>query len=150
MAQEVLLHWVAKRRHYTADRGASMETFFRTVAKNLLADIYAEQKAAKRGSGSTPLSLDQPVHQRENDAAVYGDFIPDPRDIASEVEGKVERELLLGSLTPRQRDLVLWFEQGYKLAEVAQKMRIARTTLNDELNRVRKLFRQHDCGSTPT
>jgi RNA polymerase sigma factor (sigma-70 family) len=142
LVQEVLLWWVIQRQRYNKKRGASIQTFFRHVARNRLTDIYREQKADKRGGTSYPLSLNGPILNEESDDAELGDFVPDPKDVASEVEGKVERDRILAWLTPRQRELAQGLAQDYSLAEMARKMKVPRTTLKDELNRIRRVLRR--------
>jgi RNA polymerase sigma factor (sigma-70 family) len=150
LVQEVLLWWVKQRQRYYKERGASMQTFFRKIARNRLSDIYREQRAEKRGSGITPSSLEEMVSQDDDDGAVLGDFVSDGRDMASETEAEVEREHILKLLTARQRELVLGLADGYSLADMARRMRSPRTTLADELNRIRRVLCRHGHGTNPT
>lgn len=150
LVQEILVHWITQKQHFDKNRDASIQTFFRKIAKNRLADIYRAQKAEKRGGASYPLSLNRPILNDESDEAELGDFVPDPQDVASEVEGKVDRDRMLNRLTLRQKELVEGLVQGYKMTDMARKMNVPRTTLNDELNRIRRIFRQHGYDSSST
>ncbi len=144
LLQEVLLQWLTQRERFSGDRGASIQTFFRNVAKNHLADIYREQTADKRGGHFHTLSLNQPVGDEESDGDELGDFVPDPQDVASEVEGEIERDRILAFLTPRQRELAEGLAQDYSVSEMSKKMGVPRTTLNDELSRIRRTLRKKD------
>lgn len=150
LVQEILVHWITQKQQFDENRDASIQTFFRKIAKNRLADIYRAQKAEKRGGGSYLLSLNRPVLNGQVDETELGDFIPDPEDMALEVEGKIERYYLLSCLTLRQKELAEGLEKGYSLADMARKMNAPRTTLNDELNRIRRIFRQHGYDSSST
>ncbi|MCX5999630.1 MAG: RNA polymerase sigma factor [Chloroflexi bacterium] len=147
LVQEILLQWMTQRPRYEGTRGANLQTFFRRVARNRLIDIYREQQADKRGGKRVQLSLEKPVGDDE-DSAVLGDFVKDPRNVAEEVESKVGQEHILQLLTPRQRELALGLAQGYSMAEVARKMKVPRTSLNDELSRIRRVLRRHGHGPT--
>jgi RNA polymerase sigma factor (sigma-70 family) len=152
LVQEVLLEWVMRRQLYSHSRGASMQTFFRMVARNKLVDIYREQTAEKRGSGIAPSSLEETISQDDDDddGAVLGDFVRDKKDMASETVGKIEHDRILELLIPRQRELALGLAQGFSLAEMARKMNVPRTTLNDELKRIQRLLRTYGYGSNRT
>jgi RNA polymerase sigma factor (sigma-70 family) len=143
LIQEILLWWVTQRQWYNKQRGASIQTFFRHVARNRLSDIYQEQTTEKRGGTSYPLSLNRPVLNKEGDTAELGDFVPNPKDVASEVEGQIERDRILAWLTPRQRELAQGLAQDYSLAEMARRMKVPRTTLKDELIRIQRILRKN-------
>lgn len=143
LVQEILLHWLTHRHAYRQDRGTKQQTFFRRLAKNRLEDWFRERTAAKRGGRTSSLSLDESIDPNERESGPSrGDLLPDSGDIASEVESKLERERILELLTPEQRRLVLALEQGYSIADVARRTGAARTTLNDELARIKRVLRQ--------
>lgn len=150
LIQEVLFQWVIHRERYTPSRGASIQTFFRNLARNRLEDIWREQTAAKRGGKENPLSLDEPVDHEEDDSATLVDSVASPSDVAAEAESNIECERIMGLLDSRQQALSERLAQGYSLAEAARKMGIARTTLADELTRIKRILRTHGYGPDAT
>jgi RNA polymerase sigma factor (sigma-70 family) len=142
LTQEVLTDWITKKERYKNTAGASIQTFFRTVAKNRLEDIYRRVNAIKRGSNRLTLSLERPISD-EKDSDLLSDTISDTSDLMEKIEDVDQHSRTLRLLKPRQRKLVEGIEEGYKLAEMARKMKVPRTTLNDELDRIKRILRKH-------
>jgi RNA polymerase sigma factor (sigma-70 family) len=140
LAQECLLHWWSQRQRYEETRGASMRTFLRTVVKAKLIDIERTMKAGKRGAGQRPLSLDAPLSHEAGGKGTLGDTVP-AGETAIEVMSSVMREHLLSRLAPGQRRLVLGLEAGMSMSEISKRLDVPRTTLYDELERIRRVFR---------
>ena len=142
LVQEVLLCWVERRHGYDLKQGASMQTFFRVIAKNRLVDIYRKQRAEKRGGGKAVLSLDKIVgDDEEENNDVLGDFVEDPQRPDLEVDREIDLDRTLEPLTSRQKELAKGLADGYTLAEMVRKMGVPRTTLKDEFTRIRRVFR---------
>jgi len=140
LIQECLLHWWAQRQHYKETRGASKKTFMRRVVKAKLIDIERTMKAGKRGGGHHPLSLDGPLSHEAGEERTLGDTVP-AGETESEVMSSVIREGLLSRLSPGQRRLALGLEAGMSMSEISRRLDVPRTTLYDELERIRQVFR---------
>ena len=140
LMQECLLHWWAQRQHYKETRGASKKTFMRRVVKAKLIDIERTMKAGKRGGGHHPLSLDGPLSHEAGEERTLGDTVP-AGETESEVMSSVIREGLLSRLSPGQRRLALGLEAGMSMSEISRRLDVPRTTLYDELERIRQVFR---------
>lgn len=140
LMQECLLHWWSQRQRYKETRGASKKTFMRRVVKAKLIDIERVLKAGKRGGGQHPLSLDAPLSQEGGDDQTLGDLVP-AGETGDEVMSSVMREHLLSRLAPGQRRLALGLEAGMSMSEISKRLDVPRTTLYDELERIRRVFR---------
>ena len=138
--QECLLHWWAQRQHYKETRGASKKSFMRRVVKAKLIDIERTMKAGKRGGGHHPLSLDGPLSDEAGEKTTLGDTVP-ARETDIEVMSSVIRDHLLSRLSPGQRRLALGLEAGMSMSEISRRLDVPRTTLYDELERIRQVFR---------
>ncbi len=112
----------------------------RRVVNAKLVDIERTMKAGKRGGGQYPLSLDAPLSQEGADAQTLGDLVP-AGDTESEVMSSVIREHLLSRLSAGQRRLALGLEAGMSMSEISKRLDVPRTTLYDELERIRRVFR---------
>lgn len=147
LQQECLAHWWLKRRHYSEGRGASLATFMRRVLKAKLSDIERQQRAAKRGGYTEPLSLDAPLSSDEPNPATLGDLIRDgnqersPEQVAERrvLRDRIEHAYQL--LTSRQRQLVQGLASGASMSDLSRQLGIPRATLHDERRRIEKVFR---------
>jgi len=140
LVQECLLHWWSQRQRYNETRGASKKTFMRRVVKARLIDIERTMKAGKRGGGHHPLSLDGPLSREAGEGRTLGDTVP-AGETDIEVMSSVIREHLLSRLTPGQRRLVVGLEAGMGMSEMSKRLQVPRATLYDELERIRRVFR---------
>ena len=142
LQQEVIAHWLAVRRGYEPERGATLATYLRRVAKAKLIDTEREVKAQKRGGGIRPWSLDAPVSS-DSDAAVLGESLPASLDVEMEVDAKLRREWLLLQLSPFQRAVATGLEAGYAPAELALILGKSRSTIYAELQRIKFAFKDY-------
>jgi RNA polymerase sigma factor (sigma-70 family) len=146
LVQECLTHWWVKRRHYSEARGASLATFMRRVLKAKLSDIERQQRAAKRGGYTEPLSLDAPLSSDKADRATLGDLIRDgsqersPEQVAERgvLRDRIEHAYQL--LTSRQRQLVQGLASDASMSDLSRQLGISRATLHDERRRIEKAF----------
>jgi RNA polymerase sigma factor (sigma-70 family) len=147
LQQECLTHWWLRRHHYSEDRGASLATFMRRVLKAKLRDIERQQRAAKRGGYTEPLSLDAPLSSDEPNPATLGDLIRDgnqersPEQVAERrvLRDRIEHAYQL--LTSRQRQLVQGLASDASMSDLSRQLGIPRATLHDERRRIEKVFR---------
>jgi len=141
LAQECLLHWWLQRPRYTPSRGASLETFLRRVVKAKLLDLERGARAEKRGSGRQADSLDRPLNEEEPDANTLGDTVADAADTEGEATLRVSLEAARSRLSPRQRQLLEGLLEEYPMTHLSQRLGVPRATLYDELERIRRIFR---------
>lgn len=142
LVQECLLQWWLRRGRYDTTRGANRRTFMNRVCENRLRDLWREQRAARRRGLQADMSL-----EREGDSEPsLQDSIADPAaaDPQHEADLSALRDRLLNvrhRLTARQRALVDALLQGFEIGEASAQMGVPRSSLYDELRRLRTPFR---------
>lgn len=147
LVQECVTHWWLKRRHYSKDRGASPATYMRTVLKAKLCDIERRERATKRGGYSKPLSLDMALDPEDEEGPTLADILPDealaksPNHLAERLELQSHIKRVLSLLSPRQRRLAEQLGSGASMSEIGRLLGVHRSTLYDELHRIREIFR---------
>ncbi len=138
LLQECLIHWYLNQASYKEDRGASVRTYMSKVLKNQLQLILREQQTDKRKAIHLAESLDEPFKEAETTLA---DFIADSESLADyaihlDVEAAVE------ILTPLQKAICQLLAQEYPVKRVAEMLCKPRSTVRDEIKRIRNIFSQ--------
>ena len=150
LLQECLTHWIEVRGKLAPDPEGPPVAYMARVVRNKLTDMIREQAATKRGGDTDTVSLDAPVSESD-DAPTFADLVDaatsgplgeehpiDPNDV------RIDIARALQQLTPRQRRLcALLGEEGLSIKEAAQRLRIPRGTLYEEIKRIRKIFAEH-------
>ena len=112
------------------------------IVRNKLTDLIRERETEKRKIAHLAISLDSPLKDDESaptpmsriDAAEASDRLLD-------VELKIDLSKALQSLNPRQRKLCrLLKEDGLTIKEASEYLKIPRSTIYDELKRIRRIF----------
>ena len=138
LLQECLTHWFFHRNQYTGKNEASQKTFMAKVVKNKLIQIIRKNNANKRKS--VTVSLNEPVGD-ENDSPTLMDVIPDEQDQKSDL--KVDLIKALQKLTPQQKQLCqLIAEQGLSVKEAGIRLNRHRSTLYDDIRRIKEIFKE--------
>jgi RNA polymerase sigma factor (sigma-70 family) len=153
LLQECLMHWIEVRRKLRADPEGPPIAYMATVVRNKLTDLFRERDAAKRAGDYDAVSLDAPTGDSD-DAPTFADLLDAARSRnASSDHGldpgdaRIDVAKALRNLTPRQRRLCeLLGEEGLSIKEAAEKLRIPRGTLYEEINRIRKIFADQGLG----
>lgn len=141
LAHDAGVHYQLQRQGYRGRGGASPATYLRTVVGNYLRDVRSAQLAARRGGGSGPLSLDEPVSRSDAGGTVARhELVPGSLDTAEEALAAVARDRALARLSPEQRRIARAYEAGASTAAIAQGLGLARTTVDEERQRIRAAF----------
>jgi len=138
LLQECLFHWYLHRSSYQEGKGASIKTYMAKVLKNKLQLILREQQADKRKTVHEAMSLDEPVGVSETP---LGDLLVAPES-PTDYAIRLDIEAILGLLTPLQREICQLLAQEYPVKRVAEMLRKPRTTVRDEIKRIREIFSQ--------
>lgn len=138
LLQECLFHWFLSRDSYQQERGASSRTFMAKVVRNRLQMILREQQSDKRKAIHIAGSLDEPIGE---DETPLGDTLIDSESPENYMI-RLDVEAVLELLTPLQRDICRLLAQEYPVKQVAEMLRKPRTTIRDEIKRVREIFLQ--------
>jgi RNA polymerase sigma-70 factor (ECF subfamily) len=150
LLQECLMHWLEVRQQLVPDRDGPPIAYMARVVRNKLIDLARERETDKRRGDQETVSLDDTAGDSE-DAPTYADLVDaeqgrdlggqesfDPADIRIDVTEVMRR------LTPEQRrQCDLLGAQSLSIKEAAEKLRIPRATLYEEIKRIRKIFALH-------
>ena len=147
--QECLAHWIVARRRIPPepDPGPPV-SYMAQVLRNKLTDMVREMTADKRAGDPGAFSLDAPLDGTE-DGITLGEVLADEQadpagsgDVDSR-HARIDLSRVMALLTPAQQRLCqLLGEEGLSIKEAAERLRIPRGTLYEEIKRVRRIFDQ--------
>jgi RNA polymerase sigma-70 factor (ECF subfamily) len=122
------------------------------VLRNKLTDLVREMTADKRAGDPGALSLEAPIDGTD-DGLTLGDVLadeqaaPDCGGIDSR-HARIDLMRVSALLTPAQQRLCLLLaEEGLSIKEAAERLRIPRGTLYEEIKRIRRIFEQQGLGN---
>lgn len=138
LLQECLFHWYLHRGSYREGKGASAKTYMAKVMKNQLQIILREQQADKRKAVHEAMSLDEPIGENETP---LGEILVNPES-PTDYAIRLDIEAVLELLTPLQKEICQLLAQEYPVKRVAEMLRKPRTTVRDEIKRIREIFLQ--------
>jgi len=141
LIQECLTHWFFVRTGYDSGREASKQTYMGRVLRNKLTDIVREQEADKRKISHLAVSLDGPLGDHDDSDALE-DSIADRRPAPYlQIELKIDLSKVLQKLSGKQQKLChLLGPSGFSIKEASEYLNTPRTTIYDEIERIRKIF----------
>ena len=153
LVQDCLAHWIVVRQKLSPDPDNPPVGYMAQVIRNKLTDLMREQTADKRVGDLDALSLDATIDGSE-DGMTFGELLADAESAAgSDYPGldrqhaRIDVARALDRLTPAQRRLcVMLGEEGLSIKEAAERLRIPRGTLYEEIKRIRKVFADHGLG----
>jgi RNA polymerase sigma factor (sigma-70 family) len=136
LLQECLFHWYLHRSSYREEKGASIKTYMAKILKNKLQLILREQQADKRKAIHEAKSLDEPVG---DDETTLADLIADEKLLAGDAI-RLDVEAVLLTMTPLQQEVCKLLAQEYPVKRVAELLGKPRSTIRDEIQRIRDIF----------
>lgn len=147
LLQECLSHWFFARNNYDPTRGASQQTYMARTIRNRLMDLVREREADKRKVSYLAVSLDGPAD--EDEAADSGEY-PVDLELAAAGDSRVcprvglgaDLPRVLGKLDPRQKEVCGLLTRGLNITEVAKALETPRSTLYEEIARIRTIFQE--------
>jgi RNA polymerase sigma factor (sigma-70 family) len=147
LVQDCLLHWIGVRRRIAPDPDNPPVGYMAQVLRNKLTDLMREQGTEKRAGDLGMVSLDATVDGSE-DGMTLAESLDASESAHSGEDGTTHRhhirmDLLraLARLTPAQQRLCLMLgEEGLSIKEAAERLRIPRGTLYEEIKRIRQVF----------
>ena len=153
LMQECLAHWIVVRRKLAPDPDAPPVGYMAQVIRNKLTDLIRERAADKRAGEQEALSLDAAL-DGSDDGLTLADLLADDESAQRDEAGVVDRhharidiDRALARLTPVQRQLCRMLgEEGLTIKEAAERLRIPRGTLYEEIKRIRKVFADQGLG----
>lgn len=153
LVQDCLAHWIVVRQKLSPDPDNPPVGYMAQVIRNKLTDLMREQTAEKRAGDLAALSLDATIDGSE-DGMTFGELLADDESTAGGDHQGVDRHharidigRALERLTPAQRRLCAMLgEEGLSIKEAAERLRIPRGTLYEEIKRIRKVFADYGLG----
>lgn len=150
LMQECLMHWLDVRRQVVPDAEGPPVAYMSRVIRNKLIDLARERETDKRRGELDAVSLDDTLGEAE-DAPTFADLVDAEqsreladRDMLNPADAQIDIGNVMRQLTPEQQLLCdLIGAQGLSIKEAAQKLRIPRGTLYEEIKRIRKIFVRH-------
>lgn len=146
LLQECLIHWFSAKDDYDPSREATQKTFMGRIIRNKLIDLVREREADKRKIAHLTVSLDEPIGNDE-DAQTLMDKIDEgaiadaPTDPFWEIQLKIDLSKVLKKLAPHQKKLCrLIGKKGLSVKEASEYLKTPRSTVYDELKRIRTIF----------
>jgi len=148
LLQECLIHWLFTKESYDSTKGASEKTYLGRVIRNKLTELVRDRETDKRKLAYITISLDGPIGIDDGSApliekineAVLASVSPEP---VFENDSRIDLSKVLKKLTPEQRTICFLIgEKGFTVKEASQHLKTPRSTLYDEIKRIRKIFRK--------
>jgi RNA polymerase sigma-70 factor (ECF subfamily) len=154
LMQECLAHWIVARRRIPPEPAPRPPvSYMAQVLRNKLTDMVREMTADKRAGDPGALSLDASLDGTE-DGITLGEVLADEQadpagsgDVDSR-HARIDLSRVMALLTPAQQRLCqLLGEEGLSIKEAAERLRIPRGTLYEEIKRIRRIFDQQGLGN---
>ena len=154
LMQECLAHWIVARRRIPPEPDPRPPvSYMAQVLRNKLTDMVREMSADKRAGDPGALSLDASLDGTE-DGITLGEVLADEQadpagsgDVDSR-HARIDLSRVMALLTPAQQRLCqLLGEEGLSIKEAAERLRIPRGTLYEEIKRIRRIFEQQGLGN---
>ena len=144
LLQECLIHWFFIKDQYRPEAGASEHTFLNRAIRNKLADIMRLRGTNKRKIFYMSESLDALGEDEELTSMKEKILMVEEQTVSkiTAVELPDAMARATANLTFRQKQLCHFLMEGISIAKAGEKMGIPRTTLNEEVKRIREVFRK--------
>jgi RNA polymerase sigma factor (sigma-70 family) len=153
LMQDCLAHWIVVRRRLRPDPATPPVAYMAQVVRNKLTDQIREQAADKRAGEQDALSLDAAI-DGSDDGMTLADLLadnaapqPDEAGAVDSRHARIDIGRAMARLTPVQRRLCQMLgEEDLSIKEAAERLRIPRGTLYEEIKRIRRVFADQGLG----
>ena len=140
LLQECLIHWYLNRGRFRESKGASIKTYMARVSTTHLQLLLRRELYDKRKVSHLAESLEKPLGEGE---LTLADIVP-ADEVTTEMGMRIDIASALRVLTPLQREICKLLEDGYPVSRIAEMLGKPRSTIRDEIGRIRELFLQRD------
>jgi RNA polymerase sigma factor (sigma-70 family) len=140
LLQECLSHWHSRRSRFRPERGASAQTYMRTVVNNKLRSLLRRELSDKRRIQHLTLSLDAPL---DEEGTTLGDIVPS--DVA-DIGARLDVASLVSGLTPLQKQICRLLAEDVSPSQVARMLGKPRHTVRREIDIIRQAFLKQGFG----
>jgi RNA polymerase sigma factor (sigma-70 family) len=136
LLQECLIHWYLNRAKFRESKGVSIRTYMTRVLTIHLQLILRRELYDKRKASHLVESLEKPLGDGE---LTLADIVL-AEETTTEMGMRIDIEAALRMLTPLQRQICELLEEGYPVKRIGEMLGKPRSTIRDEIGRVRELF----------
>ena len=144
LLQECLAHWLFKKEEFDPVREVTLKTFMNRVIKNHLLNILEKKSTQKRQVQMKSVSLNDFLEENEGPTIekFFGVESETRRMMADQDLSEALRKAFL-KMSARQKELCrLLGEEGLSVSEASKGMSVPRSTLQEEIKRIREVFRK--------
>jgi len=140
LLQECLIHWYYARRKIPPEEIISAKSLMSDIVKKKLMQIIRDYKRHKR----KVLSLSDTLDEADNIEDLSS---TDPRQHLYKTELRSDLEKAFQKLTPTQKEICrLIIEEGINPTDISRMLAIHRSTVYDEIQKIRKVFSKEGLG----
>ncbi len=148
LLQECLAEWHFSKCRFNPSAGANIRTFMAGVLEHKLQYIIEKLTADKRKVAHECFSLNDRISDEE-DSPSFLDRLSEDEDHASNLHItallKIDIHRTIEKLTPQQRELCrLLGEEGLSVSEASEVLKTPRSTLYDDIKRIKAIFQQEN------
>lgn len=141
LLQECLTHWYFARDRFDPNEDASERSFMSRVVWNKLGNIFEKINTNKREMIYRCVSLDAPAGSYEGAPALFEKIAADA-DESQDIFLQMDLPKAIEKLTPTQKKLCrLLGEEGFTVKEASEYLKTPRSTVYEEIKRIRAIFR---------
>ncbi len=150
LLQECLTHWHFSKESYDPSTGANIRTFMSRVLEHKLQHIIEKLTTHKRKISSNCVSLD--IQALDDDSLICSEWFSKEKSLDSDLssygaELKIDISQCTQQLTFRQQELCrLLSKEGLSIKEASEVLRIPRSTLYEDIKRIKAVFRNKNMG----
>jgi len=146
LLQECLTYWYFSKEDYNPSAGTNLRTFMSRVLEHKLQRIVEKLTAYKRKIRAKTTSLNNPVSDKD-DSITYLEQISEDEDhslcFLLKTQLKLDLYKAIPTLSSKQQELChLLGEEGLSIKEASEVLKIPRSTLYEDIKRIRTIFQQ--------
>ncbi|MCZ2111759.1 MAG: hypothetical protein LC118_19735 [Dehalococcoidia bacterium] len=134
--------WWRERHRWDPVQSAA-PTYLRLVVRRTFEDIAKAEGSQGRAAARTAVSIDVPI--LEGDESLI-EFLADP-DVPP-IDIALDLQRVVGGLSERQKAIVRGRLAGYETGAMATHLGVHRDTVNEDLKRIRVVFRDAGLGES--
>jgi RNA polymerase sigma-70 factor (ECF subfamily) len=141
--QECLVHWFFMKDQYRPESGASERTFLNRITRNKIADLIKFKRRNKRKVFYLSESLD--AMEETHSVNAKEKALMDEEQVISKITEESLPEVLAKvttNLSFRQKQICRYLSEGMNQKQVGEKMNMPKSTLQDEMKRIREVFKR--------
>ena len=144
LLQECLIHWFFIKDQYRPEAGASERTFLNRIMRNKIADLTRRRFSNKRKVFYMSESLDAMGDDEESISAKEKILMVEEQTVSKITAADLPDAMLraTSNLSFRQKQICRYLSEGMSQVKVGETMKIPRTTLQEEVKRIREVFRK--------